>query len=51
MAINTFNIPNFEYYSGEANYVSPAEVSEESIEKIKSRNIKLGKAAIFGGNL
>lgn len=48
MAINTFKIPNFEYYSGEASYVSPAEVSKESIEKIKSRNIKLGKTAMFG---
>lgn len=48
MAINTYKIPNYEYYSGEANYVSPAEVSQESIKKIKSRNIKLGKAAMFG---
>ena len=48
MAINTYQIPNFEYYDGEASYVSPAEVSQESIQKIKSRNIKLGKAAVFG---
>lgn len=41
-------IPNYEYYSREANYVSPAEVSKESTEKIKSRNNKLGKAAMFG---
>lgn len=48
MAINTYKIPNYEYYNGEANYVSPTELSKESIEKIKSRNIKLGRAAIFG---
>lgn len=48
MAINTYKIPNYEYYIREASYVSPAEVSSESIERIKRHNIKLGKAAMFG---
>lgn len=48
MAENIYKIPNFEYYNGEADYVSPAEVSKESIQKIKSRNNKLGKIALFG---
>ena len=40
MAINTFKIPtNYQYYSGEANYVSPAEVNDETLEKIKNRKI------------
>lgn len=51
MAINTYKIPTYKYYEGEADFVSPAEISKESIEKIKSSNIKLGKTAIFGGNL
>lgn len=36
--INTFKIP-FEYYSGEGTYVSPAEVSKETIDRIKARKI------------
>ena len=39
MAINTFQIPNYEYYNGEANYVSPAEISKESLARIKNRKI------------
>lgn len=49
--MNTYKIPNFEYYNDEASYASPTETSEEATEmirKAKSRNIKLGKAAIFG---
>lgn len=48
MAIDTFQIPNLKYYDKEANYVSPAEVSKESIEKIKSRNIRLSHLASSG---
>ena len=36
--INTYKIP-FEYYNGEGTYVSPAEVSEETIDRIKARRI------------
>ena len=43
-----FNTQKFEYYSKEASYVSPAEVSEESSQKIRNRNAKLGKIASFG---
>ena len=46
--INTYQIPKLEFYSGEADYVSPTEVSKETIQKIKSRNIKIGKTALFG---
>lgn len=48
MAINTYQIPKLEFYNGEADYVPPTEVSQEAIQKIKSRNIKIGKIALFG---
>ena len=48
MATNTYQIPKLEYYDKEADYVPPTEVSKEAIEKIKSRNIKIGKIALFG---
>ncbi len=38
----------FQYYNEESSYVSPAEVSKETIKKIKSRNIKLGKMSLLG---
>lgn len=40
-------VANYETFKGEADYVSPTEVSKETIAKIKARNIKLGKIAIF----
>lgn len=49
MAVNTFKIPNYEYYSGEASYVSPAEVSKESIERIKNRKIGVKTSEIVFG--
>ena len=40
MAINTFKIPtSYQYYEGEASYVSPAEVSDETLTRIKNRRI------------
>lgn len=45
--INTFNIPEYQTYSNEMEYVSPATISKETIQRIKSRNIKLGKASLF----
>ena len=36
-----------EYYETESNYVSPAEVSSEALEKIKQRKIRLGRMAIL----
>ncbi len=36
--IETFRIP-YEYYNGEGTYVSPAEVSTETIDRIKARKI------------
>ena len=49
MAIDTFQIPNLEYYDKEAKYVSPAKVSKASIDKIKERNIRLSHLASLGG--
>jgi len=37
--IGTYKIPNFENYQDEGNYVSPAEVSTETIDRIKARRI------------
>ena len=39
--INTYKIP-FQAYSNEMEYISPKEVSKESIEKIKARNLRQG---------
>ena len=37
--IETYKIPKFEYFQDEGNYVSPAEVSTETIDRIKARKI------------
>ena len=49
--INTYKIP-FQAYNNEAEYVSPKEVSRESIQKIKARNLKRGSTvfSIFKNN-
>ncbi len=45
--LSTYNIPGYQYYEDEMEFVSPAKISKETIQKIKSRNIKLGKASLF----
>ena len=49
MAERTHQTTRFEYYSGEATYVSPAEISDESLARIKNRKIgaKLSEV-VFG---
>jgi|GEM_PF-1478307 len=43
---------NFQEYNNEANYVSPAEISRETSEKIsRLRGRKAFGAAFFGNNL
>lgn len=37
--INTFNIPGYQTYQNEADYVSPTNVSKETIQRIKKRHI------------
>ncbi len=51
MAINTYQIPKYEYYDGEASYVSPAEVSNESLSRIKKRKIGAKVSDVLFGEL
>ncbi len=37
--IETFKLPGYEFYESEGTYVSPTEVSKETISRIKSRQI------------
>lgn len=39
MAINSHQTPKFEFYDGEASYVSPTEISKETLSRIKNRKI------------
>ena len=48
MAINTYKIP-FQYFNNEADLVSPAEISEESAERIKNSRIGAKVSGIFTG--
>lgn len=48
MAINTFKIP-YQYYNNEADLVSPAEISAESIDRIKNSKIGAKVSRIFFG--
>ena len=36
---NALRMPSFELFSGEGTYVSPEEVSKETIDRIKARKI------------
>lgn len=37
--METFQIPTYEYYENEGTYISPEEVDETTIDRIKSRRI------------
>lgn len=40
------NQPQFEYFSHESNYVSPAEMTPDARERIKQRNTRLGRKTL-----
>jgi len=45
------NYNNYVPYKNEAGYISREDISKESIEKIKARNIRLGRKLLTLGNL
>lgn len=40
-------IKGFETFKDEASYIPPEEVEHASVKRAKSRNIKIGRVAIF----
>ena len=37
--LSTYNIPGYQYYEDEMEFVSPAKISKETIQRIKKRHI------------